>query len=72
MRIILAAKATIIWSVDAWEHTNSLDATLEEEMNLWFADFPTQDYPAGSVFAFTCFWNRDQRWQGHNWQVSIL
>lgn len=72
LRIILAAKATIIWSADSWQHTNALDTAHEGELDLWFADFPTQDWPVGAVFAFTCFWNHDQRWQGHNWQVSVL
>jgi hypothetical protein len=52
--------------------TNQSDTTLESELNLSFADFPTAEWPAGSVFEFTCFWKRDQRWQDRNWQVSVL
>jgi glucoamylase len=72
LRIILAADATIVWSTDVWAHTNKSDATHESGLNLWFADFPTKHWPAGTPFTFTFFWNRDQRWQGHNWQVSVL
>jgi glucoamylase len=72
LRIILASEATIIWSADAWLNTCALDTAHEPELNLWFADFQTKDWPVGSVFAFTFFWKRDQRWQGHNWQVSVL
>jgi glucoamylase len=72
LRIILAAEATILWSVDDWVHANQLDTVQENELNLWYADFPTSEWPNSSVFAFTCFWKDDERWQGHNWHVKLL
>src|SRR5258707_15534129 len=72
LRIIFGAEATIVWSTDGWAHTNRSDTGLESELSLSFVDFPTAEWPAGSVFEFTCFWKRDQRWQGRNWQVSVL
>jgi len=72
LRLILAAEATILWSTDDWARTNQSDTTHESGLNLWFADFPTADWPGGSVITFTCFWKREQRWEGQNWQVSIL
>ncbi|SPE61437.1 Glucoamylase [Verrucomicrobia bacterium] len=72
LRIILGNEATIIWSTDAWAQTNKSDTRHESELNLWFVDFPTKDWAAGTVVTFTCFWARSQRWQGHNWQVSVL
>jgi glucoamylase len=72
LRVILAAAATIVWSTDGWARTKTSETTHESGLNLWFADFPTAAWPGGSVLAFTCFWKRGQRWQGHNWQVSIL
>jgi glucoamylase len=71
LRIILAAEATITWSTDDWAQTNKSDTNSLGKM-LWFADFPTADWPIGSVLAFTFFWKRDQRWEGGNWQVSVL
>jgi glucoamylase len=71
LRIILAAEATIVWSKDDWAHTNSSDTTRERGLDLWFADFSTAEWLAGSIFTFTCFWKRDQRWEGQNWQVSV-
>jgi glucoamylase len=71
LRIILATEATVVWSNDDWTHTNRSDTTRESGLDLWFADFPTAEWPAGSVFTFTCFWKRDQRWQGRDWQVSV-
>ena len=70
--MILPAAATIVWSTDAWARTNRTDTIHESGLNLWFADFPTAELSVGSVIAFTCFWKRDQRWQGQNWQVSVL
>jgi len=72
LRIILAEEATIAWSIDVWRHTNKSLVNHESSLNLWFVDFPTNDWPVDTVFAFTCFWNRDQRWQGLNWQVKII
>jgi glucoamylase len=72
LRIILAAQATVVWSTDGGAHTNLLDTIHESRLNLWFADFPTAAWPAGSVLTFTFFWKRDQRWEGRDWQVTIL
>ena len=52
--------------------TNLLDTIHERRLDLWFADFPTADWPAGSTLTFTFFWKRDQRWEGRDWQVKIL
>jgi glucoamylase len=71
LRIILPREATVVWSNDDWTHTNHSDTTHESGLDLWFADFPTAEWPAGSVFTFTCFWKRDQRWEGRDWQVSV-
>ncbi len=72
LRIILPAEATLVWSTDGWSRTNRNETTHQPELNLWFADFPAAKWPVGSAFEFTCFWKADQRWQGRNWQVSIL
>ena len=72
LRIILAAEATVVWSNDGWMHTNKTDTTHEGGLNLWFADFPTADWAAGTVIEFTFFWKLDQRWEGGNWQIMVL
>ena len=71
LRIILASEATIVWSIDQWASTNRLDTTHENGLNLWFADFPTAEWPGGSALTFTLFWKRDQRWEGRNWQIDV-
>jgi glucoamylase len=72
LRVILANEATIAWSTENWKQTNNSDMTHQDELNLWFADFPTAKWPVGSVFAFTLFWRRDQRWEGRNFQTEIV
>ena len=69
---LLAAEATVIWSMDGWASSNKADTTHESGLDLWYADFPTAEWPDGSVLEFTFLWQKDQRWQGHNWQVRIL
>ena len=72
LRIIVAAEATIVWSTDNWIRRDESQTSYQPELNLWFADFPTAEWPQGSAFAFTIFWKRDQRREGRNWQVNIL
>src|SRR5437588_10649573 len=71
LRIILAEEASITWSMDDWQRTNESQMTHQGELDLWFADFPTSEWPAGSTLAFTFLWKRDQRWEGRNWQVNL-
>jgi glucoamylase len=72
LRIILAEEATITWSADNWERTNKSQTTHQEKLNLWFADFPTAEWAVGSLFVFTIFWKRDQRWENRNWQINVV
>ncbi len=72
LRIILAAEASIIWSTDTWQHTNTSAMTFEPELNLWFFDVPTGELSANAVLDFTFFWKLDQRWEGRNWRIDIL
>src|SRR5262249_28103275 len=72
LRIILAAEAKIVWSTNNWAETNQSQTIHQSELGLWFADFPTADLPAGSTFAFTFFWKREQRWEDRKWQIDVL
>jgi glucoamylase len=71
LRIILAEEATITWSIDNWARTNESDSIHQNELNLWYADFLTSEWSAGSALAFTFFWKREQRWENRNWQVNV-
>ena len=72
LRIVLAAEATVVWSADDWEHVNKTEAVNVDGLDLWFADFPTANWPASTVLAFTCFWKSEARWEGRNWQITVL
>jgi hypothetical protein len=72
LRIILGEEASITWSTDNWQQTNKSETLHQEKLNLWFTDFPTAEWAVGSVFAFTIFWKRDQRWENRNWEVSVV
>jgi glucoamylase len=69
LRMILPSEATIVWSTDGWTHSHRSATAHEPSLNLWFADFSTKDWPSATVFTFTCFWSREQSWQGHNWEL---
>jgi len=72
LRVILAAEADLVWTIDQWAHTYHLRTRHESGLRLWFADLPTADWPAGSQMIFTCFWENDRRWEGRNWEVNVL
>jgi glucoamylase len=72
LRIVLGAEATIVSSPDGWTNTNESQMHHLSDLNLWFSDFATAELPRDSVFAFTIRWKHDQRWEGRNWQVSML
>ncbi len=71
LRVIVAAKATIVWSGDHWATSNKSDTINCNGLNLWFADLQTEELPSDSVVEFTFFWFEAQRWEGRNWQISI-
>jgi glucoamylase len=72
LRIILPAEATIVWTTNDWADKNTSKTANESLLDLWFAYIPTDHWEAGTIFTFTCFWERDQRWQGQNWQLQVL
>jgi len=72
LRIILAEEASLTWTTDNWQQANKSKTLHQDNLNLWFADFPTGEWPAGSTFVFTIFWERDQRWENRNWEINIV
>ena len=71
VRVILPADAAIIWTADAWVTTNTTNLIQNESLNLWFADLPTKELPAGSTIELTLLWRCDQRWEGKDWSIRI-
>jgi glucoamylase len=71
LRIILAVRATVVWSADGWTTTQKTVTTHEPRLNLWFADLPSSSMPSGSKLEFTFFWDDDRRWEGRNLHVQM-
>jgi len=71
LRLIVAVDAIIVWSANDWANTNRTDAINNSVLNLWFADLPTDNCPAGLVIEFTFFWKEAQRWEGRNYKVAV-
>jgi glucoamylase len=71
LRLILAAEATVVWSDDRWKNIKKTEASGFNVLNLWFADFPTNTLPDGSVIEFTFFWKETGFWEGTDYSVSL-
>lgn len=71
LRLILAADATLIWSGDGWATTNTVEATENRILGLWFVDLPPESLPRDGTVEFTFFWKGEQRWEGANYSVSV-
>jgi glucoamylase len=72
LRVMVAADATIVWTVDAWSNILKTETTHLGALNMWFADFPTEKYPVGSVIEFTFCWKEGPRWEGKDYSVKVM
>jgi hypothetical protein len=59
------------WSSDAWQHTHDSETKSSGLPDLFFADLPTADLPAGTVVEFTFHWPEVGKWEGQNFSVAI-
>jgi glucoamylase len=71
LRLIVVADADIVWSANDWGTTNTTKTTAMGELNLWFADLPTESCPEGSSVEFAFFWKEVGRWEGRNYSVAV-
>jgi glucoamylase len=71
LRLVVAAKAMVVWSADRWTKANQSGTTDVQALKLWFCDLPTEVLLGGSIVEFTFFWQAAQRWEGRNWQVQV-
>jgi hypothetical protein len=72
LRIVLAAEATVVWTIDAWAQTNESEAIYFADLNLWSVDLFTAELAAHSQVEFTFFWKREKRWEGRNFCVEVV
>lgn len=71
LRIDLTAPATIHWSCDNWQSTSETP-TRSTGLGTFVADLATATQGPGAAIVFTIYWIDDQRWEGRNYQVSIV
>lgn len=71
LRIIVGARATLVWSPDLWRQTNRLEMRTMPALDLWFADLDLSWLPRGAKVEFTFFWEDCQKWEGRNWSIEI-
>jgi glucoamylase len=71
LRIVVAAKATVVWSIDGWTSSTRSATDKVNDLNLWFTDLPTEGLPSESVVEFTFYWETAEHWEGQNWQVRV-
>jgi glucoamylase len=71
LRLVLPAKADVVWSSNAWRDVQRTCLTLENTLGLWFADLPMTKVPAGTSVEFTFFWEEAQRWEGRNFEIEV-
>ena len=71
LRIELLAPALIHWSADDWRTTQDIRTT-DSKLGIHFADLPTDGLPAGRTVTFTFLWLEASRWEGVNFEVTVL
>jgi glucoamylase len=71
LRVILANEASVTWSADHWATTNHMETARNESLNLWHADFATENLRKGAVLEFTFYWKKALHWEGRNFSVTV-
>jgi glucoamylase len=71
LRIEVLAPAEITWTHDGWQSTLNLK-TRNSGLGLFVADLPTKQLAAGTDIIFTFYWPQAGRWEGANFEISIV
>jgi glucoamylase len=70
LRIVLLSPAVVHWSVDNWKSAQDTK-TRDTGLGTHVLDLPTTSLPAGGQAAFTFFWEKEHRWQGEDYRVTV-
>ena len=70
LRIEVGAAAVVRWSADNWKTSHDL-ATRASGLGLHLADVPTEGLAAGAEVVFTFRWDEGDRWEGHDFRVTV-
>jgi len=71
LRLEFMEEARIHWSSDNW-NTTADSLTIPTGLGLYRLDLPTADLTDGGIIRFTMFWPKQNRWQGVDFQVSVV
>lgn len=71
LRIELLSVASVHWSSDGWRTLHDTE-TRDSGLGVYFADLETADLPAGREILFTFHWRAEDRWEGIDYQVTIV
>jgi glucoamylase len=72
LRLVIEQAATVVWTADAWATVTRTPAQESRTLDLWFADLPAENFPAGSRIEFTFVWTEAQRWEGGNFSIMVV
>ena len=70
LRVHGDAPFTLRWSSDNWKTVNDSTST-QNTLQLDYVDIHDQSATAGTCLCFTFLWTEDNRWEGHNYEVTV-
>ncbi len=71
LRIETLAPAVVHWTADDWKTSADVESR-DTTVGVWVADLPSRSLPLGAAIQFTFYWPRADRWEGHDWTVSVV
>ena len=70
LRIEVLTRAVVRWSIDGWATVNET-ATHDTGLGVHLVNLPTKTSSGGEIL-FTFYWLDSQRWENHDFKVSIV
>ena len=70
LRIVMLSPAKVRWSIDDWKTAHDTE-TRDTGLGIHVLDLPTASLPAGGQAVFTFFWEKENRWEGVDYRVTV-
>ena len=70
LRIVMLSPAKVRWSIDDWKMAHDAE-TRDTGLGIHVLDLPTASLPAGGQAVFTFFWEKENRWEGVDYRVTV-
>ncbi|BBD80272.1 glycoside hydrolase family 15 protein [Aerosticca soli] len=71
LRLVLPAPALVHFGYDDW-HTPTDVLARDCGLDVWYVDLPTADLAVGQRIVFTFQWQRDGRWEGRDYALTVV